>query len=134
MNHKPNTPKISEVGKTPRPSLQTGVEQSDTKEIALLAGGLIVLTLGLGGLFMYSADEPLVATASQKASKEVSSFEMAKAFANPSPAPEIPVSNESTSPVTTEPSLQLVSNDPTQATSNRRHGCPFRIGSLGPLE
>lgn len=62
---------------------------------------------------MYSADEPLVATASQKASKEVSSFEMSKAFANPTPSPAIPLSSESSSPISTEPSLQLVSTSPT---------------------
>ena len=59
MNHRPNQPISSETGKTKRPSLQSGVEQSDSKEMLFLAAGLITLTLGLGGLFMYSDDETL---------------------------------------------------------------------------
>lgn len=116
MNHKPNQPISSEPGKTQRPSLPTGVEQSDSKEILFLAAGLITLTLGLGGLFMYSDDETLPVTASQEAAEEVSTFQMAKAFATPSPSPVTPVPS---SPLSTEPSLSLVSHSPkTQESEN----------------
>jgi peptidoglycan-associated lipoprotein len=107
MNHRPNQPISSEPEKTKRPSLQTGVEQSDSKEMLFLAAGLITLTLGLGGLFMYSDDETLPVTASQEATEEVSTFQMAKAFATPSPSPGKSVPS---SPLTTEPSLSLVSH------------------------
>jgi peptidoglycan-associated lipoprotein len=103
MNHAPNQPTSSEQGKPQRPSRQTGVEQSDSKEILLLGAGLITLVLGLGGLFMYSMDEPLPATASQKATKDVSTFQTAKAFATPT---------EPSSPLITQPSLHLVTNSP----------------------
>ena len=110
MNHKLDQPKVSEQKKAMRPSLQTGVEQSDSKEILFLAAGLITLTLGLGGLFMYSDDEPLPLTASQEAAEEVSSFEMSKAFANPTSSSTIPISAEPASSFISEPSLQLVAN------------------------
>ncbi len=109
MTHRPNQPNPSEPGKTQKPSLSTGVEQSDSKEILFLAAGLITLTLGLGGLFMYSADESLPVTASQEAADEVSTFQMATAFATPSPSPDTSVPS---SPLMTEPSLQLVSSSP----------------------
>lgn len=105
MNHKLNQPNSSEQEKIQRPSLQTGVEQSDSKEILFLAAGLITLTLGLGGLFMYSADEPLPLTASQEAAEEVSNFQMANSFATSN-------TSEPSSPLTTEPALHLVSNSP----------------------
>ncbi len=103
MNHTPNQSTSSEQGKPQRPSRQTGVDQSDSKEILFLAAGLITLTLGLGGLFMYSMDEPLPATASQKAADDVSTFQTAKAFATPT---------EPSAPLITEPSLHLVTNSP----------------------
>jgi peptidoglycan-associated lipoprotein len=93
MNHTPNQSTSSQQGKPQRPSLQTGVDQSDSKEILFLAAGLITLVLGLGGLFMYSVDEPLPATASQEAAKEVSTFQMTKAFATPTPPSPMPIPN-----------------------------------------
>lgn len=109
MNHKPNQPNSSEKEKALRPSLSTGVEQSDTKEILFLGAGLITLTLGLGGLFMYSADEPSPVTASQEAADEVNTFQMATAFATPSPSP---ITSVPSTPLSTEPSLHLVSSSP----------------------
>ena len=112
MNHTPNQPTSSEQGKPQRPSLQTGVDQSDSKEILLLGAGLITLVLGLGGLFMYSMDEPLPATASQKAADDVSTFKMAKTFATPTPLSITPLPHEPSVSPTTEPSLHLVTNSP----------------------
>jgi peptidoglycan-associated lipoprotein len=112
MNHTPNQSTSSQQGKPQRPSLQTGVDQSDSKEILFLAAGLITLVLGLGGLFMYSVDEPLPATASQEAAKEVSTFQMTKAFATPTPPSPILIPSKSSSPLATESSLQFVSNAP----------------------
>ena len=112
MNHTPNQSTSSQQGKPQRPSLQTGVDQSDSKEILFLAAGLITLVLGLGGLFMYSVDEPLPATASQEAAKEVSTFQMTKAFATPTPPSPMPIPSSSPSPLATESSLQLASNAP----------------------
>ena len=109
MNHKPNQLNASEKEKSLRPSLSTGVEQSDSKEILFLAAGLITLTLGLGGIFMYTDDAPQPLTASQKAAEEVSSFEMAEAFATPTSSSATPVSS---SPVSEESSLQLVAISP----------------------
>ena len=112
MNHKPNQLNASEKEKSLRPSLSTGVEQSDSKEILFLAAGLITLTLGLGGVFMYTDDAPQPLTASQKAAEEVSSFEMAKAFATPTPPSISPNAEEPTILLTEESSLQLVANAP----------------------
>ncbi len=112
MNHTPNQSTSSEQGKPQRPSLQTGVGQSDSKEILLLGAGLITLVLGLGGLFMYSMDEPLPATASQKAADDVSTFKMAKTFATPTPLSITPIPHEPSVSLTTEPSLHLVTNSP----------------------
>ena len=119
MNHRPNQPHPSEQGKTQRPSLPTGVEQSDSKEILFLAAGLITLTLGLGGLFMYSDDKTLPVTASQEATEEVSTFQMAKAFATSTPSPATTIPGESSSSLDTEASLHLVTNSPeTQESEN----------------
>ncbi len=107
MNHKPNQLNASEKDKSLRPALSTGVAQSDTKEILFLAAGLITLTLGLGGVFMYTDDAPQPLTASQKATEEVSTFEMAEAFATPTSSSATPVSS---SPVSEEASLQLVAS------------------------
>ena len=116
MNHKPNQLNPSEKEKTLRPSLSTGVEQSDSKEILFLAAGLITLTLGLGGVFMYTDDSPPPLTASQEAAEEVSTFEMAKAFATPAPPSVSPNTEESASPLSEESSFQLVANSPTVQT------------------
>ena len=58
------------------PSSETGAGQSDTKEIIYLASGILTLVLGLGGLMMYSDEEPLPATASQ----EIDRAKLANAF------------------------------------------------------
>ncbi len=110
MTHTPNQLNSSEKEKTLRPSLSTGVEQSDSKEIFFLAAGLITLTLGLGGAFMYTDDAPLPLTASQEAAEEVSSFEMAKAFATPAPPSVSPGAGEPAISLTEKSSLQLVGN------------------------
>ena len=113
MNHKPNQLNSSEKEKSLRPALSTGVEQSDTKEILFLAAGLLTLTLGLGGLVMYTDDEPSSqTTASTKAAEKVSSYEMAKAFATPPPQSVSSDAQESAFPIIREPSLHLVGNDP----------------------
>lgn len=59
-------------------------EPSDAKEILLLSSGILVLTLGLGGLLMYSEEEPTPATASQP----VSHVELAKAFSSSMTQPD----------------------------------------------
>ena len=64
MNIKISQPSAPQE-KSETPSSQTGSGQSDTKEILLLASGLLVLVFGIGGLLMYSEEEPLPATASQ---------------------------------------------------------------------
>ncbi len=107
MNHQSNQPNSSSKRKALNPSVQTGIEQSDSKEILFLAAGLITLTLGLGGVFIYSDDEPLPVTASQETTKEVSTFQMAEAFATPTDSSS---PSASLSPTDTEPSLQLVSH------------------------
>jgi len=106
MNHNISQPTSSQE-KTQNPSVQSDIGQSDTKEIMLLAGGLIILVLGLGGMFMYSMDEPLPATASKKSAEAVSTFQMTEAFATSTPPPATSVAS---SPATTEPSLHLVTN------------------------
>lgn len=112
MNHTPNQLNSSEKEKATRPSLSTGVEQSDSKEILFLAVGLITLTLGLGGVFMYTDDAPLPLTASQEAAEEVSSFEMAKAFATTAPPSVSPNTGEPAISFIEDSSLQLVGNSP----------------------
>ncbi len=107
MNHRPNQPNPTEPGNTQKPLLPSGIEQSDSKEILFLTAGLITLTLGLGGLFLYSDDEPLPMTASQETTAEVSSFQMAEAFATPTDSFS---TSTPSSPIDAEPSLQLASH------------------------
>ena len=80
MNMKISQPTAPQ-DKTQTPSSQTGSGQSDTKEIILLASGLLVLVFGIGGLLMYSEEEPLPATASQG----IDRAQMANAFASTKP-------------------------------------------------
>jgi len=108
MNSKISQP-TSPQEKTQNPSAQSDLGQSDTKEIIFLASGLIILTLGLGGLFMYSVDEPLPVTASQE-SEEVGAFQMAKAFETPTLPSTTPISSEPRSDSAAEPSLHLITN------------------------
>ena len=91
-------------------STLSDIGQSDTKEIMLLAGGLITLVLGLGGLFMYSMDEPLPATASQKSAEAVKTFKMTEAFATATPPLATPISSEASPPLASDSALLLVSN------------------------
>jgi peptidoglycan-associated lipoprotein len=112
MNHTFNKPTSSQQGKTQNSPTQSDIGQADTKEIILLAAGLITLVLGLGGILMYSEDGPQPPTASQEAAEEVSTFQMAKAFATPSSPPATPIPSESSSTVPTEPSLHLIANSP----------------------
>jgi peptidoglycan-associated lipoprotein len=119
MNHTSQQPTSSQQGKTQKPSTLTGVDQSDSKEILFLAAGLITLTLGLGGLFMYSEDEPLPATASQEAAEDVSTLQLTKAFATPTLSSTTPIPRESLSALASEPSLHLVTTSPeTQETKD----------------
>jgi len=98
-------------GKTQNSPIQSDIGQSDTKEIILLAAGLITLVLGLGGVLMYSEDETQPATAPQESAKKVSTFQMAKAFATPSPLPATPIPSTSDHDVPREDaSLHLVTN------------------------
>ena len=108
MNSKSSQP-TSPQGKTQNPSAQSDIGQSDTKEIIFLASGLIILTLGLGGLFMYSVDEPLPTTASQ-VSEGVDTFQMAKAFEPSTPPSTSSISSEPRSDLAVEPSLHLITN------------------------
>ena len=80
MNIKISQPSAPQE-KIETPSSQTGSGQSDTKEILLLASGLLVLVFGIGGLLMYSEEEPLPATASQG----IDRAQMANAFASTKP-------------------------------------------------
>ncbi len=61
---------------------------------------------------MYSVDEPLPATASQKSAAEVSTFQMTKTFATPTPSPTTPIPSEYPSALSSEPSLHLVTTSP----------------------
>ena len=108
MNSKISQP-TSPQGKAQNPSAQSDIGQSDTKEIIFLASGLIILTLGLGGLFMYSVDEPLPTTVS-KESEEVGAFQMAKDFETPTPPSTTPISSEPLPVLAEEPSLHLITN------------------------
>ena len=107
MNLTPNQSTSSQQKKGQKPTAPTGVQPSDSKEILFLAAGLITLTLGLGGVFIYSDDEPLPMTASQETTEEVRTFQMAEAFATPtdSSSPSAP-----SSPINAEPSLSLGSH------------------------
>jgi len=108
MNSKISQPPSSQ-GQAQNPPAQSDIGQSDTKEIIFLASGLIILTLGLGGLFMYSVDEPLPTTVSQE-SEEVGAFQMAKGFETPTPPSTTPISSEPRSDSAAEPSLHLITN------------------------
>lgn len=120
MNHKTNQPTSTQQGKTQNPSAQSDIGQSDTKEIIFLASGLIILTLGLGGLFMYSVDEPLPTTASQK-SEGVDTFQMAKAFAIPTSPSTSSISSEPRSDLAVEPSLHLITNSLESQETEKRN-------------
>ena len=120
MNHKTNQPTSTQQGKTQNPSAQSDIGQSDTKEIIFLASGLIILTLGLGGLFMYSVDEPLPTTASQK-SEGVDTFQMAKAFATPTSPSTSSISSEPRSDLAVEPSLHLITNSLESQETEKRN-------------
>jgi peptidoglycan-associated lipoprotein len=58
-------------------------------------------------MFMYSMDEPLPATASQKSAEAVNTFKMTEAVATSTPPP---AASAPSSPLNTEPSLHLVTN------------------------
>jgi peptidoglycan-associated lipoprotein len=120
MNHKTNQPTSTQQGKTQNPPAQSDIGQSDTKEIIFLASGLIILTLGLGGLFMYSVDEPLPTTASQK-SEGVDTFQMAKAFATSTSPSTSSISSEPRSDLAVEPSLHLITNSLESQETEKRN-------------
>ena len=84
MNFKIPQPAVPQDN-SPTPSSETGSGQSDTKEIIYLASGILALVLGLGGLMMYSEEEPLPATASQ----EIDRAQLASAFAATDPQPTV---------------------------------------------
>jgi peptidoglycan-associated lipoprotein len=101
------------------PSSETGPGQPDTKEIIYLASGLLALVLGLGGLMMYSEEEPLPATASQ----EIDRAQMASAFTSADPQPtasepiafsQAPVEEPLINPIT--PITEPVANQPLEGT------------------
>jgi outer membrane protein OmpA-like peptidoglycan-associated protein len=64
---------------TETPSSGNGTAQPETKEILFLTAGLLTLVFGLGGLMMYSDEEPLPATASQ----EIDRVQIGKALPSP---------------------------------------------------
>jgi peptidoglycan-associated lipoprotein len=76
---------------TETPSSPTGTSQSDTKEIVFLASGLLALVVGIGGLLMYSENEPVRATASQGKDRVriTSSAHMAAGFDGTNPQPTL---------------------------------------------
>ncbi len=99
------------------PSSETGFGPSDTKEIIYLASGLLVLVIGIGGILMYTEDEPLPATASQA----VEHIQIAKAFASPDPQPALSGPTAS-NPMFAEESLaapiaEPVANKPLEETN-----------------
>lgn len=75
-------------------------EPSDTKEILLLGSGLLTLILGIGGILMYTEENPQSATASQP----TPSVELAKAFSSPVAQSDLSESpaTESASPLALE--------------------------------
>jgi len=107
MKH--TVPQQTSAQNTPKnPQAQPTVGQPDTKEILFLGAGLLTLALGLGGVLMYSEDTPPPTMAS-KATEEVSTFQMAKAFATPSsPSPTL-ITSEPRPALAIESSLHLVS-------------------------
>ncbi|MEX0830947.1 MAG: OmpA family protein [Nitrospirales bacterium] len=111
MNHKISQPTSSQE-QTQNPPIPSDSGQSDTKEILFLGTGLITLVLGLGGVFMYSMDEPLPATASQNSTEAVSSFNMTEAVATAKPSSATPISHEPAPPFVPAPSVQLVASSP----------------------
>lgn len=84
MNRKISQP-TEPQDNTQSPAPETAASQSDTKEIIYLASGILTLVLGLGGLMMYSEEEPLPATASQG----IDRAQMASAFTSTDPQPTI---------------------------------------------
>ena len=62
------------------------------------------------GALMYSEDGPQPAAAPQESAKEVSTFQMAKAFATPQPIPATPVPSTSHDMPREDTSLHLVTN------------------------
>lgn len=70
LSHQPTQPSQADP--------QSG-EPSDTREILLLSTGLLTLILGIGGILMYTEENPQTATASQP----TPSVELAKAFSSP---------------------------------------------------
>jgi peptidoglycan-associated lipoprotein len=111
MNSK-SSQSTAQEGKIRTPSAQSDIGQSDTKEIIFLASGLIILTLGLGGLFMYSVDEPLPATTSQKSEEAVIALQMAKAFVPPTPSSTTPISGEARPVLAEDSPLHLITHSP----------------------
>ena len=109
MNRKISQP-ILPNEKAQSASAQSEIGQSDTKEIIFLAAGLITLVLGLGGVLMYSEEEPLPTLASQEAAKEVSTNQMAKGFVTSESQSATSLPHESPTPLETEPSVQLVTS------------------------
>jgi len=98
MNFKipqPTTPQDN----TQTSASETGSGQSDTKEIIYLASGILALVLGLGGLMMYSEEEPLPATASQG----IDRAQLASAFASTDPQPTVSDPMAFSQPLAEEP-------------------------------
>ena len=78
-SHQPNVPKDQAIE-----DLTNSTSEADlfSKEVIMLASGLLLLTLGIGGVLMYSEDEPLHANAT----KAVDMKQVSKAFHSPTPA------------------------------------------------
>ncbi|MDH4192740.1 MAG: OmpA family protein [Nitrospirota bacterium] len=98
MNFKIPQPAVPQDN-SPTPSSETGSGQSDTKEIIYLASGILALVLGLGGLMMYSEEEPLPATASQG----IDRAQLASAFASTDPQPTVSDPMAFSQPLAEEP-------------------------------
>ena len=111
MKHAFKQPHSSQQEKTQNSPTRSDIGQADTKEIILLGAGLITLVLGLGGVLMYSEDGPQLTATPQESAKEVSTYQMAKAFATPPPLSATPVPSTSAHDVPIEgASLHLVTN------------------------
>ena len=97
------------------PPLASGSPQepTDAKEIWLLSSGLLILALGIGGILMYTEEEPPSATASHL----VEPRDFAKAFSSPLPkADQTAASSDEAPTFLPEAEAHAVIGEPVQSS------------------